>query len=189
MTQDMFSPEVAVTAERRQARTAAPEYFDGRVRWVLGIDPGLTGAIACLNRHGYVVSAIDMPLTSSSKLRRPCGSGVQDALLRLTDGDPQRAFAYIERAQSMPKQKGAFNYGVGFGVVLAVLEVLCVPFELVTPQAWKKAAGLSSDKRASIHAANRLFPGTDLFRLAKHDGRAEAALIARHGWSRMGVRT
>lgn len=40
--------------------------------------------------------------------------------------------------------------------------------------------GLSSDKRASLDKARLLYPSADLG-LQKHDGRAEALLLARYG--------
>jgi hypothetical protein len=72
---------------------------------------------------------------------------------------------------------------VGFGSVLSVLQVLRLPVELITPAVWKRALGLSSQKLASLHKARLLFPGAELH-LAKHDGRAEALLLAYHAQTR-----
>jgi len=53
----------------------------------------------------------------------------------------------------------------------------------VRPQAWKKKMGLiGKDKTASRGLARELFPQyAERFKLVKHDGLAEAALIARYG--------
>jgi crossover junction endodeoxyribonuclease RuvC len=58
-----------------------------------------------------------------------------------------------------------------------------VPLEFVTPAVWKRSYGLSRDKHASLFKARLMFPAADLH-LAKHDGRAEALLIAQYGLTR-----
>ena len=85
----------------------------------------------------------------------------------------------------MPKQgvASSFALGVGLGSILGVLQAMHVPLELVTAAAWKRALGLSSDKRASLHKARLLFPSAELG-LAKHDGRAEALLLAYYAQGR-----
>ncbi len=79
----------------------------------------------------------------------------------------------------MPRQgiASAFNFGVGFGSVLSILQARHLSIELVTPVVWKRAMGLSKDKRASLDKARLLYPAADLS-LAKHEGRAEALLLA-----------
>ena len=56
-------------------------------------------------------------------------------------------------------------------------------FELVQvhPATWKKHFKLTSDKELSRALATRLFPAAPLH-LKKHDGRAEALLLARWLW-------
>jgi hypothetical protein len=50
----------------------------------------------------------------------------------------------------------------------------------VYPHVWKKKAKLSGKtKRASLQTARKLFPKAELH-LMKHEGRAEALMIARH---------
>lgn len=60
---------------------------------------------------------------------------------------------------------------VGLGTIPATLQTLAIGIELVTPAVWKRALGLSADKRASLDKARLLFPSADL-RLAKHEGGA-----------------
>lgn len=143
----------------------------------IGIDPGGTGAIALLDEHGNLVSVRDMPYADSHVL----APVLADLVLKGSG----RRIAWVERAQSMPGQgAGAmFKYGTGYGVILGVLGALAIPFETVRPHTWKRAAGLSADKGASRRRAVELWPGhADQFARVKDDGRAEAALIARHGW-------
>jgi hypothetical protein len=85
----------------------------------------------------------------------------------------------------MPAQgiASAFQFGVGFGSLLGVLQALHIRIELVTPAVWKRSYGLGKDKHASLHKARLLFPTADLH-LAKHDGRAEALLLAHYALTR-----
>jgi crossover junction endodeoxyribonuclease RuvC len=143
----------------------------------LGVDPGASGAVAALDDHGNLLCVDDLPYIDGHVVP-PL---LADVLLR---GDGPRA-AWVERAQSMPGMgvSGAFRYGAGYGVVLGVLGALNIPVHTVPPSVWKKAAGLSRDKAASRRRAADLWPGhAELFARARDDGRAEAALIARHGW-------
>ncbi len=82
----------------------------------------------------------------------------------------------------MPKQgiASSFLFGVGFGSILSVIQAMHVPLSFTTPGVWKRSYGLSKDKHASLHKARLMFPTAELH-LAKHDGRAEALLIAEFG--------
>ncbi len=111
------------------------------------------------------------------------GGALQSLLIEALGGRPARAI--VERVSAMPRRgvASAFNFGVGFGSVLAVLQARHVAIELVTAAVWKRALGLSSDKAASLHKARLLCPAAELH-LAKHDGRAEALLLAHWALSR-----
>jgi crossover junction endodeoxyribonuclease RuvC len=53
---------------------------------------------------------------------------------------------------------------------------------MVRPNIWKKAIGCPKDKDMARMLASRLLPQhSDNWPLKKHDGRAEAALIALYG--------
>ena len=90
----------------------------------------------------------------------------------------------------MPGQgvRSMFTMGYGVGVWTGLLVGLLLPYNRVTPQRWKKLMmdGIAAkDKDASRHRAQQLFPLADL-RLKKHDGRAEALLIAEYGHRTLG---
>lgn len=142
---------------------------------LLGIDPGISGAIACLEGDD-LLWVTDMPVADGEVLGPVLAARVLAGL-----GDRR---AVVERAQSMPGMgvTGAFRYGAGYGVILGVLGALSIPFDTVRPTAWKKAAGLAGkDKPASRRRAIELWPQhAERFARAKDDGRAEAALIARY---------
>lgn len=144
---------------------------------ILGIDPGLTGALALLDADGQPELVADLPVIRDRSLAWIDGGALQSMLLDAIRGRSCRAI--VERVSAMPKQgvASSFAFGVGLGSILATLQTLRLPIELVTPAVWKLALGLSRDKRASLNKARLLFPSADLS-LAKHDGRAEALLIA-----------
>lgn len=145
----------------------------------IGIDPGLSGAISICFDHGEAY-VYDLPVIEDKSLKWIDGGALASLILE----HPGRRWAFIERVSAMPKQgiASSFNFGVGYGSLLGVLQVLQIPFEFVTPAKWKRDMGLASDKKASLHKARMLFPRAELH-LCKHDGRAEALLIAR--WAAM----
>ena len=149
----------------------------------IGIDPGLTGALAIIDDAGAVVALSDLPVIRDLSLAWVDGSALQSLLLDAIGGRQSRAV--VERVSAMPKQgiASAFCFGVGLGSILSVLQALHIPLELVTPGVWKRSYGLGKDKHASLHKARLMFPSAELH-LAKHDGRAEALLIARYAQDR-----
>jgi crossover junction endodeoxyribonuclease RuvC len=150
---------------------------------VLAIDPGLHGALAILDAAGGVVLLSDLPIIRDLSLAWVDGSELQSLILAALEG--RTAVATVERVSSMPGQgiASSFQFGVGFGSILGVLQALHIRIEFVTPAMWKRSLGLSRDKHASLHKARLLFPAADLH-LAKHDGRAEALLIAHYALAR-----
>jgi hypothetical protein len=140
---------------------------------ILGIDPGITGGIACLRPDGTIV-AEDIPVVG--------GEVDVDALVRKVRALAPR-LAVIEKAQAMPRQgvSSTFKYGTAFGALRAVMTLCEIETHIVSPRRWKNHFGLDADKEKSRAMAIRLWPGTALFERRKDHGRAEAALLARYG--------
>lgn len=135
----------------------------------IGVDPGITGAIAFLGLDWGEIH--DMP------------SNPRDLydILALPRGEP--VAAWVEQAQAMPKQGvvSTFKTGFGYGTIIGLLAGLGIPYETVRPAVWKKQMGLiGKDKEESRALARQLWPDLPLG-LKKHHGRAEALLIARYG--------
>lgn len=169
---------------------------------ILGIDPGLTGAIAMLD--GDDAAVFDMPTIEANgrtfidreKLADLIGL---DVLADFTE--PQDATAFIEKAQASPSMGtvSAFSYGAGYGLVMGILAHLRVPTREIHPAVWKKALGLESpsrlklgrrkqDKGKSLERARELYPQlAEHLALKKHHGRAEAVLIAHFGAEELGL--
>lgn len=140
---------------------------------IIGVDPGLKGAIAFFFPEHGRLCAEDMPVANGD---------VDAATLAARIQQLGPTVAIVEGVHAMPKQGTAstFKFGKGYGTVLGVLATLGVPTHIVAPTAWKRHFKLNSDKDASRALALRFWPArSDLFGRKKDDGRAEAALIAR----------
>jgi len=149
-------------------------------RAVVGIDPGITGAIAVLC-DGRLISVIDMPVNDGR-----CDGGELTEILEAIVIHYE-TFVFVEDTQPMPKNGSiaSFKLGLNTGVVLGVVQALSLPLRRVRPSEWKRGQGLiGKTKNASRGLASEIYPTfANQFRLVKNDGRAEAALIARHGVS------
>lgn len=146
----------------------------GMTGLILGVDPGRTGALAWVDVDGALVDVVDMPDLTGSAL----GACLADLIL-----ENRPTVAVVEKVGAMPRQglSSTWRFAEGYGVHLGALGALGVPVVHVTPAQWKRAARLSSDKTASRQRAIELWPErSELFARVKDDGRAEAALIARH---------
>lgn len=145
---------------------------------VIGIDPGLTGAIAVL---GEAIEAYDMPVMAKGTGKKQQVNAAEVANILLCHQGA--ATVYLERVAAMPKQgvSSTFSFGETFGVMRGVTAALGIPLELVTPQSWKRRFSLlGADKDAARTKAIELFPEAPLSR-KKDIGRAEALLIAVYG--------
>lgn len=151
-----------------------------------GIDPGLDGAVAILHQNG-TVEFYDTPTVQIGKKRDYDLPGMREILARLDDLDTctQKPLVALERVHSMPGQGVAsmFSFGGGFRAWEMALVCLRLPYELISPQRWKKALmdGAPKDKDASRVVACRLFPNLNgELKLKKHHGRADALLLAEY---------
>ena len=161
---------------------------------IIGIDPGLTGAISLLTEHG-LQGTWDMPT-----MQRHAGGTVknqvdpkalEDIINDITTGHDRNEFmVVIEQQQAMGGGMGAstvFSLGLTAGIIEAVIAIMHLPHELVPPSVWKKAMNLSAKgkdaKGTARTMAQRFYPTAELH-LAKHHNRAESALIARYGFER-----
>ncbi len=98
----------------------------------------------------------------------------------------------LERVGAMPGQgvTSMFNFGENFGFIQGVLEANGIPYELVTPQKWKREFGVTGDKNSAVSVCQRLFPDVSLLKTERSkkpdDGMAEALLMAEYARRRMG---
>lgn len=147
---------------------------------ILGVDPGLTGAIAFYDpvlKSIHHVSDIPLnPKTNTIDLYQ---------LSNLINGHSlSTALACVEDPSSMPGQGvvSMFTFGKVCGTINGIVASNNIPLFHVKPSVWKKILGLTSDKNLSRAMASQMFPKqADLFKRKKDDGRAEAALLAFFG--------
>jgi len=140
---------------------------------ILGIDPGVSGALAFYwtQAPGRVV-AEDMPIANEH-----ISGGLLFDRIKQTSPD----VAIIELVGAMPGQgvSSMFKFGRAYGTAIGVVQALGVPHFFVGPAKWKKHFGLPADKEAAREMALRRFAHTPEHFSRKNDhGRAEAALIA-----------
>lgn len=143
----------------------------------IGIDPGITGAIAVLDDNGYWSE--EMPTMATGAKGRRCVNplGVRDILLSMG-----KQTVYLEKVHAMPVNGSVANFSMGssFECVRTVCMLLGFPLVLVTPGSWKKHFKLTKDKEMCRARAIELFP-EESFQRKKDVDRAEAMLIAYYG--------
>lgn len=150
---------------------------------ILGIDPGLGGALAFWWPERDELDVIDMPtyaITVNKGKRRV----VDLAALASTIESRYPATAVIEDVHAMPKQgvSSSFTFGRVLGNIEALIAANGIPVRFVTPVKWKRYFGLTADKDAARKRASELMPRhAHHWQKRSHDGRAEAALIAYYG--------
>ena len=148
-------------------------------RLILGVDPGLGGALALVDLDGpRLVAALPMPVVRFGR------HAIVDAAAILDWLEPFRVSAIvIEDVHAMPGQgvASSFQFGRLAGGVESALTAVGCPIAHVTPATWKKRAGLGREKGRSLDLARLRFGPREEFRRAKDHGVAEAALIALYG--------
>jgi len=146
---------------------------------LIGVDPGCSGALVLLE-DGQPIEWMLMPTLKVGSATRVNASAVHEWMFR-----SNAVHAYIEQVHAMPGQgvTSMFSFGHACGVLSGVVAALGLPHTLVTPQAWKKAAGLiGTDKDAARSRAIQLWPAwKELNKKGAGQALADAALIARFG--------
>lgn len=150
---------------------------------ILGVDPGLSGALALLNPvTGEIPAIIDTPtlLIKRGSSRRKVDLFMLNSFLDAYHKDI--LFSVIEEVHSMPNQgvTSTFTFGKAFGIAVGMIASYNLPIYFTPPAVWKGSMDLSSNKLDSVIKASKLFPNhTHLW--GKKDGRAEALLLAYFG--------
>lgn len=166
----------------------------------IGIDIGLTGAIAFVSHAGKAV-VVDMPVKEDGKFKRVDGRALRNAIMKhvpagesllvcfenvypRSNGNSGNATNSMHSQGSMMRTRGAIE---------AVLDTLGLTPLALQPQTWKRHYGLNgigrdevkqhhrdrAKKVASLEVARALYPDAELH-LQKHHNRAEAVLMAHY---------
>lgn len=159
---------------------------------IAGIDPGQTGAIALLNVDHWELEVHDTPTfqVKKGKTNQTVIDTVQYGNLVVGRGITH---CFLEQVGSMPKQgvSSTFKFGTAYGAAQMIPVVAQSAVTNVTPQKWKKGVGIASGaaKDESRRRATQLMPNcAELWKLVKHDGRADAALIAYYAATELGYK-
>jgi len=144
---------------------------------IIGIDPGVNGAIAWINDGKPCVEKMPDTLQDLWEL-------IQD-IRRCEMATPRfpnehGCQAYLEQVHSSPQMgvKSAFTFGNGFGHLEMALTAAGIPFARIRPQVWQKELGCltKGDKNVSKRKAQELFPSMKVTHAT-----ADALLIAKYG--------
>ncbi len=149
----------------------------------VGIDPGLTGAVALVDSRGscavFELPTIPIPGGGLVKRRIDAASLARQMRNFCPVGEPVRVA--VEAVHTIGSRNNAVQTQGSLmrtlGAIEAVLEVLRLPFQPVEPQVWKGFYGLGAEKRASVQKALTLYPSAPIG-LVKDHNKAEAVLIA-----------
>ena len=149
---------------------------------IIGIDPGLNGAIAVLEDN-KVKEIFDVPvMPEGKKNKRQLNSAQLVKLLKDIISNDQEVTVIVENVSAMPGQgvTSMFNFGQTFGAIKGVCAALGLPIFFVRPAKWKKHYNLiNSKKDASRTKVIEIFPyiSTQLSK-KKDSNKADAVLIA-----------
>jgi len=173
--------------------------FMPKISSILAIDPGISGAVAYVER-----SPKGVPL-------RVC---LQDIITREHDGSPLLDLARMqhelgglpapdlvlfEEPLALYAQRGKVTTSartlkvslINYGRLQTLVELVfgITDWYSVAPSTWKSVLRLSSDKQESLQLARLLFPlATDLLKRKRDHDRAEALLLAEYAhWHLLGA--
>ena len=151
---------------------------------IIGIDPGLSGAIAVLENN-QVLNIFDIPVMAEGKKNKRQVNGSQiynEISKRIGQNNQKYIRVVIEQVSAMPGQgvTSMFNFGQSFGILKGICSAMQLPMYFVRPARWKKYFNLiNSQKDASRTKAIEIFPYFSSNLAKKKDSnKADAILIA-----------
>ena len=164
---------------------------------IIGIDPGVTGAIAWMdwlpsNHLIYGVEDLPVVVRSSGKGKKINAAALRDQISIIESKSDGTVIVYVELVHAMPPIMGkarkagttsSFNFGHTAGVIEGVVIGGGYEVHFVPPATWKKHFKLTGkEKDAARGKALELFPTmSDELKFKKDHGRADALLIAKYG--------
>ena len=151
---------------------------------IIGIDPGISGAI-CFFKNGEVKEILDMPNMADGKKNKRQINGPQiynEISKRIINIPKNEVVVIIEQVSAMPGQgvTSMFNFGQSFGVLKGICSAMQLSMHFVRPAKWKKYFNLiKTEKDASRTKVIEIFPyiSSQLSR-KKDSNKADAILIA-----------
>ena len=151
---------------------------------IIGIDPGITGAISILE-NSKVIEVHETPTMIDGKKnkRQVNGAQITNIIKKWLNKDKE-VIVVVEHVNAMPGQgvTSMFNFGQSFGVIKGICSALSLPIYFVRPTKWKKHFNLiKTNKDASRTKVIEVFPeiSSQLSR-KKDSNKADAILIANY---------
>ena len=151
---------------------------------VIGIDPGISGAI-CFFHKGKVLDVIDMPVMNDGKKnkRQLNASQIFNEMSEVQQKyNNEKICVVIEQVSAMPGQgvTSMFNFRQSFGVLKGIFSAMQIPMDFISPVKWKKYFNLiNTQKDSSRTKAIEFFPYISSKLSRKKDAnKADAILIA-----------
>jgi Holliday junction resolvasome RuvABC endonuclease subunit len=150
---------------------------------VMGIDPGLSGAISVLDasdpKNLKIVDVLDMPTFDINSKRQLNLMDISNQIERYAIQTRLALFEEVFVMTGKESRGSMFNFGRAFGQVEGILSSFAIPLRYTKPAVWKSVLGLGRDKDQSRQMVTRMFPAdSERFKRKKDDGRAEAVLLA-----------
>ena len=150
---------------------------------IIGIDPGLSGAIAILENN-KVINIFDIPVMSEGKKnKRQLNSALLVKMIKDNINSHEEVSVVVEQVNAMPGQgvTSMFNFGQTFGAIKGICAALELPIFFVRPSKWKKYFELiNSSKDSSRTKVIEMYPKLSHQLSKKKDvNKSDAILIAR----------
>ena len=116
---------------------------------IIGIDPGISGAICFEN--GEIKDVIDMPIMASGNKNKKQINGSQifnEISSRIKNYKSENINVVVEQVSAMPGQgvTSMFNFGQSFGVIKGVCAAMQLPIYFVRPAMEKHFDLINSQK-------------------------------------------
>ena len=128
---------------------------------IIGIDPGLSGAIAILDDN-KIKELFDMPvMPDGKKNKKQLNSALLVKLINENIKSLENTVMVVEQVNAMPGQgvTSMFNFGQTFGAIKGICAALGLPIFFVRPAKWKKHFELiNSSKDASRTKTIEMYP-------------------------------
>ena len=151
---------------------------------IIGIDPGLSGAIAILENKN-VLKLFDMPVMAEGKKnKKQLNSAQLVNIIKKNINKSDDVAVVVEQVNAMPGQgvTSMFNFGQTFGAIKGVCAALNLPIFFIRPSKWKKHFELiNSSKDSSRTKVIEMYPSLSNQLSKKKDvNKSDAILIARY---------
>lgn len=159
---------------------------------IVGIDPGLKGALVAIESGRKVLFSHPMPLIGGKEIDLAEVRALLVSAKERAERLQVPVTVVLEKVRSRPGQGvvSMFTFGRGLGMIEGLVAGLSMPIQQVTPQAWVKELHEGIDQKLSAKARSmlvvrRLYPDLNLLATPRskklHDGLIDAALIATYG--------